>query len=111
MAKRQNLRRHDRASSAAKVELGWGGETGCLKSTISACRDVSPGGFRVVTRDAIPMHSRVQFRFVSANFRGSASVRAVRTVREGYEIGLEFSGMEQTELMRLKLLAPAAAAS
>lgn len=65
----------------------------------------------MVTRDAIPMHSRVQFRFVSANFRGSASVRAVRTVREGYEIGLEFSGMEQSELMRLKLLAPAAAAS
>lgn len=104
MATRPNLRKHDRRPSKAKVELGWSGEFGAPKSALCVCKDVGPGGFRIVSRDPIPVRSYVQFRFAPLNFRGSASVRSVSHIATGYEIGLEFSGAEQLELERLNLL-------
>lgn len=107
MANRPNLRKYDRRPSKAKVELGWAGEFGAPKSALVVCKDVSSGGFRVVSRDAIPLRSYVQFRFAPINFRGSASVRSLNHVAAGYEIGFEFSGSDQIELERLSLLAGA----
>jgi len=104
MAKRPNLRKHDRQPSKAKVELGWTGDFGAPKSALCVCKDVGPGGFRIVSRDPIPVRSYVQFRFAPLNFRGSASVRSVSHIATGYEIGLEFSGTEQLEVERLGLL-------
>jgi len=107
MANRPNLRKHDRLPSKAKVELGWTGDGGAPKSALVVCKDVSAGGFRVVSRDAIPVRSYVQFRFAPLNFRGSASVRSLSHIAAGYEIGLEFSGAEQLEIERLDLLSTA----
>jgi hypothetical protein len=105
MAKRPNLRKHDRSVSAFNVEIGWAEENGDPKSSFCQCKNVGVGGFRVVSRDPIPLRSYVQFRFTPVNFHGSASVRNVRQVAIGYEIGLEFSGSELLELERLNLLA------
>ena len=55
MAKRPNLRKHDRQPSTAKVELGWSGDYGAPKSALCVCKDVGPGGFRIVSRDPIPV--------------------------------------------------------
>ncbi|MBN8732772.1 MAG: hypothetical protein J0L64_19695 [Acidobacteria bacterium] len=107
MAKRPNLRKHDRQPSKAKVELGWTGDFGAPKSALCVCKDVGPGGFRIVSRDPIPVRSYVQFRFAPLNFRGSASVRSLSHIAAGYEIGLEFSGSEQLEMERLNLLTSA----
>ena len=104
MANRQDLRQHERKTSTVKVELGWVEDNGVPKSLLCECRDVGAGGFRIVSRDPIPVRSYVQFRFAPINFRGSASVRNVSHVAIGYEIGLEFSGSEQVEIERLHLL-------
>jgi len=110
MANRQDLRKHERALSNAKVEMGWVGENGAPKSAFCECKDLGRGGFRIVSRDPIPERCYVQFRFTPLNFRGSASVRSMRHSTAGYEIGLEFSGSEQLEIERLRLLAGAGAA-
>lgn len=104
MANRPNLRKHERQNSVVKVEIGWVGERGDPKAALCQCKNVGPGGFRVVSKDPIPIRSYVQFRFAPINFRGSASVRHIRQIAIGYEIGLEFSGGEQVEIERLKLL-------
>lgn len=105
MANRPNLRKHDRQASAIKVEMGWVEDNGNPKSALCECRNMGAGGFRIVSRDPIPLRSYVQFRFAPLNFRGSASVRHIKHLAIGYEIGLEFSGSDQMEIERRNLLA------
>ena len=104
MSSRRDLRKHQRQVSGIKVEMAWVGDTGTPKSALCDCRNVGPGGFRIVSRDPIPVRTYVQFRFGQVNFRGSASVRHMSHIAVGYDIGLEFSGLEQMEMERRHLL-------
>ncbi len=105
MANSQDLRKHERTRSNAKVEMGWVEANGAPKTSFCECKDLGRGGFRIISRDPIPERCYVQFRFSPLNFRGSASVRSMRHITAGYEIGLEFSGAEQLEVERLRLVA------
>jgi PilZ domain-containing protein len=92
MAVKKDIRRSLRKPSGQRVELGWSGEHGDPVGISGICKNVSEGGMCVVVRDAPPMRAYVQFRLVGLGFAGSASVRSVRGVAAGYEVGLEFAG-------------------
>lgn len=85
------MRKNQRHACRAKVQLGWTPEAGYPKQIQAECTNLSPGGMRVASIEAVEARSHVQYYLAGTPLRGSATVRSCRGNGERYILALEFT--------------------
>lgn len=92
MSDDSGLRRHDRATKAAGVQIVWKDRTGEDKFMMGSTVDVSESGIRLEVREAIDQRTYVTIQCPELGIHGSASVRSCSRRGTKFLLGLEFSG-------------------
>ena len=92
MDDKSGIRRDERLTREALVEVTWKDRLGQEKFAKARSLDVSEKGMRVEMPEALEKQNYVTLRSNSLSLHGTASVRSC--VRKGtkYLVGLEFSG-------------------
>ncbi len=92
-------RRYVRLPCNTPVEINW--DSGKKKPLIALCIEVSAGGMRFETNQAIPVGTAVSLHSDAIDFDGAGHVR--RSVRSGekFHVGVEF-----TKETKASILAP-----
>jgi PilZ domain len=92
MPRKGDIRRHERVTQAAPVQVSWKDRLGNEKFANAEILDVSAAGMRVKVPESLAEHTFVTLRSDRLALHGRASVRSC--VRQGakYLVGLEFIG-------------------
>jgi hypothetical protein len=84
-------RRRRRIPCVSPIRISWEDEHGQPSYVTGKCIDISEDGLRIEVREAIPVHTRVQFRIEALDQSGSASVRHATRRNLKVVIGLALS--------------------
>jgi hypothetical protein len=92
MSREGDIRRHDRATKSAGVQLVWKDRGGVDKFMQGSTIDISESGMRIEVREAIEKQTYVTLQSVPLGLHGTASVRSCTRKGTKFVLGLEFSG-------------------
>lgn len=86
------LRRHERSTKSAPVQLVWKDRQGVDNVMRGTIIDVSESGIRIEMAEPLEKQTYVTLQSTSLGLHGSASVRSCTRKGVKYVVGLELSG-------------------
>ena len=91
MSSKGTLRRHERTTECAPVQVMWKDRSGGDKYANARALDISESGMRIEVPEPLQERSYVTLRSDKLKLNGTASVRTCIRNGNRYWIGLEFS--------------------